>query len=553
MKRIKLPSYLKDISAPLATMVLLTASFAPFDLAFLSFVAYLPLVLGFARTENRLRFTICTVIATNIFWLFNIYWLTNIIVIGWLGASIILGLFSIILIKCLKIATARKYQFWLVLPIAITGIEFIYRLPFGGFQWHLLGHSLYRQTTLIQIADITGVAGISFLIAMVNGIICDILFRKSIRGLKFPLAICLITIALVITYGQYRINTEPPKFTKSPLIASIQPNIPSTVRSEKYEGFNILDNVFDIATDALKSEAKLIVMPETIIPSAINQGFLEYTALDSEPRQYAQKLRDFTADNNLYLMAGATALDVGKVDEQYQVTNQYNSAFLYSPNSSLPPARYDKIHLVPFGEYIPARNIQSLRRLFLYFNPYSYDYTLTAGKDLTRFEAQLQEQDWSFSAIICYEDTDDVLCSRLSYSEEEGKADWILNISNDGWYVWYDDGEIKPSIELAQRTAISAFRAVENRITLIRSVNTGISCKIDPLGRIIDGYQAGNLPEKAFDRQAVEGWFADKADISPTITIFTKYGNFFSRLCGAALLILILPWHRFTPKKPKAA
>ena len=104
----------------------------------------------------------------------------------------------------------------------------------------------------------------------------------------------------------------------------------------------------------------------------------------------------------------------------------------------------------------------------------------------------------------------------------------------------FKNDKVLPSTELAQHTAICAFRAVENRLAVMRSVNTGISCMIDTLGRIKDGYQAGNLPQKAFDRQGVGGWFADSVPIDSRITFFSKYGqwlDFSCQLCVAGIII----------------
>jgi len=97
-----------------------------------------------------------------------------------------------------------------------------------------------------------------------------------------------------------------------------------------------------------------------------------------------------------------------------------------------------------------------------------------------------------------------------------------------------------PSVELAQRTAISVFRAVENRISIIRSVNTGISCLIDSLGGIQDGFAAGNLPQKAMDRQGVEGWFVDKIKIDDRVTFFSRYGQWLDVCCGGLIIIVLL-------------
>ena len=547
----KIPNYIKEIIAIVATMVMLSIIHAPYDLVILAPVAYVPLVLAFSKTRNPKRFILFTFLASIGYWMFNIFWLINIIAIGWIGASAIMALFILLFVWALARAKQTGWGYWLSLPIIVTGIEFFYGGIFGGFKWHLLGHSLYKNLELIQIADITGVAGITFLIAMLNGLVCDIIMHRSIKSLKLPITVCAIAVASVIVYGKYRLQTEPQNFRQGPLIAIVQSNVPSTVKEDKYEGMNILEGLFKVSEKALASGAELLVWPETIVSSAINSEFLIYMKEDSEPWQYHKKIKNFT-DGRTYLLTGATALKVGKVDGENKVTDQYNSAFLYSPNHGSFPVRYDKIHLVPFGEYIPPKNIDWIRNIFLAFNPYDYDYTLTAGENLTRFQIKINEKEWNFSAMICYEDTDAQLNRKLTYSKDKGKADWLLNISNDGWYVWYEDGKVKPSSELPQRTAISVFRAVENRITLMRSVNTGISCKIDPLGRIVDGYIDGTLPENVFDRQAVEGYFTDRPEIDSRVTFFTQYGTLFSKLTGVLFVILIILSYAKKPRKKAA-
>jgi apolipoprotein N-acyltransferase len=137
----------------------------------------------------------------------------------------------------------------------------------------------------------------------------------------------------------------------------------------------------------------------------------------------------------------------------------------------------------------------------MFFNPYDYDYSLAAGTDYTVFDIEEDGQQYGFGVLICYEDTDPTVTRKLVLDTDgHKKADWLVNISNDGWYVHFRDRQVVPMVELAQRTAISVFRCVENRISIIRSVNTGISCLIEPTGRIRNSYEKGNLPEEATRR-----------------------------------------------------
>ncbi len=535
----KLKPLLKDVVCIATSMVLLSLIFAPFDMSFLAWVAYVPLVYGLMYTQTKKTYILAAFLASIGYWLFNVYWLINIIAVGLIGTSISMALFHLLFIYLLNVCLKRNYPLWICLPILVTGVEAAYRLPCGGFEWHLLGHCMYNNLSLIQIADITGVAGITFVIAMVNGLVCDLIRVQRFRPLAIPASVCAVVVLSVFAYGRYRIATEPANFTDGPLIGVVQTNIPSEVKEDELEGENILNDLFEQSRQCLEAGAELLVWPETIVSSAINNDLLVYSREDSDAWRYHTKLADFVKDK-AHLIAGAPAWKVGDVDGTLKITNQYNSAFLYLPDGSQYEKRYDKIHLVPFGEYIPPQNIQWIKNFFMLFSPYDYDYTLTAGTELVRFYADLEGRNWNFVTIICYEDTDARLNGRLLYSPEKGKADWLLNISNDGWYVWYEDGKIKPSIELPQRTAISVFRAVENRVTLLRSVNTGISCKIDPMGKIIDGYEQGTLPHNAMDRQAVAGWFTDRPQIDKRVTLFTRIGTAFSTTCGIALIIMIL-------------
>lgn len=177
----------------------------------------------------------------------------------------------------------------------------------------------------------------------------------------------------------------------------------------------------------------------------------------------------------------------------------------------------------------------------MFFNPYDYDYSLTAGTDYTTFEIEADGQKYGFGVLICYEDTDSTVARKLVVDQNGlKKADWLVNISNDGWYVHFKDRQVVPMVELAQRTAISAFRCVENRVSIIRSVNTGISCLIEPTGKIRDGYAAGNLPDKVMDRQGVAGWFADTIPIDSRVTIFSRHGRWLDVALGSGWSIILL-------------
>jgi apolipoprotein N-acyltransferase len=157
--------------------------------------------------------------------------------------------------------------------------------------------------------------------------------------------------------------------------------------------------------------------------------------------------------------------------------------------------------------------------------------------------------------MICYEDTLPKSARRFTIGTGNRKQiDWLVNISNDGWFVRGKNEKIIPSTELAQHTAISVFRAVENRVPVIRSVNTGISCYIDSLGRLRDDFIAGNLPKKAFDRAGKGGWFADQVLIDKRITIFSRLGQRLDISCAICLIFAaFVSIYKYRNQNPPAA
>jgi apolipoprotein N-acyltransferase len=152
-----------------------------------------------------------------------------------------------------------------------------------------------------------------------------------------------------------------------------------------------------------------------------------------------------------------------------------------------------------------------------------------------------ETQPYKFGVMICYEDTVPAIARRFALDEQGTKRlDWLVNISNDGWFVRFKDGKVLPSAELAQHAAVCAFRAVENRLAVVRSVNTGISCLIDSSGRIRNGFLAGNLPPNTMARTGMPGWFLDRISIDRRTTFFSKFGEWFGFCCQVCLILLII-------------
>lgn len=530
----------------LLSAVLLTLMQAPHDLSLLAWFAWVPFVLVCSPAMPIRRLFLTAYAFGAVYWLGNLYWLKLVTWPGYIVFSLVFALYWPILAFGVRFVRGKGWPMFAVAPLLFAGAEAWQGWLFTGFHWYFLAHSQYSSLPLIQIADVFGTLGVSALLAAGNGLIAQlILSRQNLWTLKnltgTAVTFAMVTAALI--YGQYRLVQTPQFQTEGPLVGSVQPNVPSNVKEEISNGPKILDDLIEASRQCIETGAVMVAWPETMVLATMNPGYTDYLRLDHEFHRYREQILHHSRTDNAYILFGAHAADVGRVDGKLDVVDQYNSAYLYRPDGAEDTQRYDKIHLVPFGEYIPFRkSLPWIYKMILSLSPYDYDYNLTPGTEHTLFTIRAQEKDWNFGVLICYEDTDPTVTRRHTVDKHGRKrADWLVNLSNDGWYVHYEDKKVRPTVELAQRTAISVFRSVENRISIIRSVNTGISCLIEPSGRIRDAFTAGTLPAAAMKRQGVAGWFVDRIPIDSRVTVFSRLGRWFDLVLGTGLAI-ILAW-----------
>ncbi len=520
--------------------VLLTVIQPPFNLSFFAWFALVPFVAGSLVNEKTWPTVLFAYLISLAYWLGNLYWMILVTVPGGIAFCIYMALYWPILAVCLRYCVQRKVPLWFSLPILIVGAEAFQGLCFRGFGWRYLGHSQYANISIIQIADIFGAAGVSFLVAMVNGAVCDIIFDFKNGLLKKATVIGgLITIAvlaLTIFYGRYRINQSADFLEEGPKIGIVQPNVPVVAAKDTEPGETIFLRMFNDTRDCmLAGSPLLIVWPETMIESVLSDSYLKYASGDDTAKIFHDALLRLSS-RGVNILVGSFAGDLEKVDDKLVLKTSYNAAFLYEPNQVESRQCYCKIHLVPFGEYIPFKNILPvLNRFLIALTPYDYDYTVDAGTEYTVFKINSDKKIYRFGVMICYEDTVPKIARKLTYDKNK-QVDWLVNISNDGWFVSEKNGKFRTTTELAQHTAICVFRAVENRVPVIRSVNTGISCFIDSLGRIRNGYLSGNIEKNAFDRTAQAGWLVDRISIDKRVTFFSQTGQNIEIACGVCFI-----------------
>jgi apolipoprotein N-acyltransferase len=552
---------LPTIFAFAASAAMLTVIQPPIGWAFLAWVSWVPFILACSPHADPRRLVKITYVISLCYWLGNLYWVWPVTIVGWAAFCLYTAFLWPTLALCIRYCRIKKFPLFLAVPILIVAIEQMQGLFLGGFFWRFLAHSQYQNIALIQIADIFGAGGVSFLIAMFNGLLAELIIGqesgarsqgKVLSGPRTPipvlLAAILVCAAIVaaFTYGRWRIAQSDKFVEEGPLVASLQSNVPQSVKRTFSAENEIFDALMEQSKTAAETGAELIIWPETMVQAILDSQVWPFLVSAEECRAFDKALREHS-EKTAFVLVGAYGGSIQQDSDGGISLARYNSAFLYRPDGQQDGRRYDKIHLVPFGEVLPLRKtLSSFYRMLMKvkFIPYNFDYSLDYGSEYTVFEMtgrETQNCGYKFGVMICYEDTVPAIARRFALDKNGQKqVDWLVNISNDGWFVKFEDAEVSSSAELPQHAAVCAFRAVENRLTIVRSVNTGISCLIDSLGRIKDGFLAGTLPRKAMARTAVAGWFTDRIPIDKRTSFFSKNGQFLDFCCEICLVLLII-------------
>jgi apolipoprotein N-acyltransferase len=549
-------NFLIPAAAFTLSAALMTAAQLPLNISSLAWIAMVPFISVSAGSCKTRHLIAASYIVFAGYWLVNLHWMAMVTAAGWLTFCLYTALLAPLTALSIRFLSRRRVPLYLAAAVIVTGAEQTQGLFLGGFHWLHLSHSQFSNTTLIQLADLTGAAGISFIIAAVNGLAADITGgikrgENLLTGrwaLRYSVVFSVIFFTVI--YGRVRLQQAGQDQKQGPLIASIQSNVPQQVKDAGSPEADrlIFEKLLEMSSAASQSNPVLTVWPETMVPAVLNPEIRKYLPAESIHRSIHRKLQEHSKKAG-YILAGAAAV-IPEImpNGGLEAKRKYNSAFLYTPQGLQSDEYYNKIHLVPFGETIPFKTGWPwIHSLLMKFTPYDYDYTLDAGSEYDIFKIQHKDDPNTthrFGVMICYEDTIPAIARNFVLSSESEKPSWLVNISNDGWFVKFntENGKVKASSELAQHTAACAFRAVENRISIIRSVNTGISCVIEPTGKIRNKYISGTVPRQAMNRRGIDGWFTDRIYIDRRITFFTRHGELlavFCKSCFAAVLAIV--------------
>ena len=483
--------------------VLFHLAFPPWNLWTATLVSIVPLALLAIGAASAKRAIMLVVLAGAIVWLVPNRWIRDVTPFGYplLGAylSIYPALFAVVLRAIWK--SAMPWPMSLVVPVAWVALEFLRgAVAFDGYPWFLAGHPLVHVLPLVQVADLLGTYFVSFIAAMASGLCIDIVRARRasqhVRGAWISAAIFCSVIVLTLVYGAWRLSQIGEVTTAGPGVLAVQTNLPQSNKVEWSAEQQAIDIPEFIAlTEAAVMAAKsggqrvdLIVWPETMLPGfglepadlqmQISMHQLEYVELASQVLEMNQR-------QGIPVLIGSPVY-VGLSTEQFERDGarlrrwtwreHYNSAYLV--DGSPPYPRYDKLFLTPFGETMPyISQWPWLERQLLALGAGGMTFDLDRGKELRRLQLPWADTDLSIATPICFEDTVAPLCRRMIYDGGEKAAHMLLNLSNDGWFGADDGGR-------AQHLQIARFRCIENRVPMVRAVNTGFSASIDSTGRI---------------------------------------------------------------------
>jgi apolipoprotein N-acyltransferase len=504
-KKKRIPLSRRDILLAFLSGIMLTASFPPGRLSVLAWFALVPLLksLDNKSPSPAFRLGLITGVAH---YLTLLYWI--VVVLGHYGNLNIVVSFVILILLCLYLALypaifsslttyLRGSRLDLIFMAGFwVGLEYIRSKLLTGFPWCFLGHTQYEHLYVIQIADICGVYGLSFLIILSNGIICRLLFmrhegRSSL--LKWQIPIAVLIAGSTFSYAHYRLSGERSIKQSGQNVNTVivQGNIDQSVKWDPAYQEKTMAKYLRLTRSARDFGPGLIVWPETALPFFFQDNV-----------RFSPSVFSLAIKSGAPLVFGSPAYKRGS-----GMTRYYNRAYLLTPDDR-PITYYDKVHLVPFGEYVPlGRFLAFVSRLV----PAAGDF------DVGDKVAPLKHEGLSAGILICFE----VIFPELARAHARKGANILVNLTNDAWFGM--------TSAPYQHLSMAVFRSVENRLPTIRAANTGFSAFISPRGEI--------LAQSDLFTEAV---LKAPVDISEhTLSFYARYGDLFAVLLLFLSLIKI--------------
>jgi len=383
---------------------------------------------------------------------------------------------------------------------------------FTGFGWNGLGVAMHQNLVLIQAADLVGVMGLSFLPVFAACTAWNTLTRLvfAYRGegtcrTRIDFTIALVLMLVTAGYGILKLTAKPADSLTVRTVL-IQPNVAQVdawsgrLAEQIYQRLDKFTRIYAAARDG-KSPADLVIWPESALPVNLNDKFQQL------PEGWHTRYFDDLLHSGEFGLLTGTEILIGE--------NSHVSAVLFQGNAAN-RREHHKVHLVPFGEYLPLRDIPpfSFLRGVL---PGDFD----PGQSTTPLH--LDHPGVDLIPLICFEDT----VGRVARKFVRPAPQMIVNISNDGWFL--------QSVETEVHLANALFRAIELRRPMVRATNTGVTCFIDTLGRV-----TSRLDDPETGSSFLEGVLPGEVQVplSGELTLYARFGDWFA----LSMLVLCAAW-----------
>lgn len=415
-----------------------------FNLALLEWIALIPWFLAI-NNENRFRAFFISLWTGIFFWGITIYWLRLVTGLGFFLLIFYLGLYFAVFGLCMSYISCKKirHSVFFLGPILWILLELLRGFLMGGFPWLNLCHGQYLNIMLIQWASVAGENIVSGILILINMFGAEIILNRGRKRYLLGAAAVIILI-FIHGVGSFMLRSIPDK-NEFLRVSVIQPNI----IEEKWDKMSVEKNfniLLELSYKSLEENPGFIIWPETSSGSDLESDKI-----------HLEKLKEFSSGYNVYLLVGSVR-DAGS-------GKFYNRALVISPKDEI--CSYDKLKLVPFGEYVPmARRFPGFKRWVEEMAGYRFSFVSGETGNLLSINKA------SFGVLICFEDIFPFLSRR--YKNMGAKI--LVNMTDDHWFG--------RSPAPYQHLAGSVFRAVENRLPLVRAANSGVSAFIDSTGRI---------------------------------------------------------------------
>lgn len=394
---------------------------------------------------------------------------------------------------------------WVAMEMVITRI-------FGGFPWNLLGASQYKITPLLQVAEFTGIYGVSFLVVWFAAALAALKLVATSNPQRrgswaFELVLPAIAVAAVFNLGFRHITRNAATPARSISVALIQPSIPQDLIWDPANDDARFKQLLAMSEQALTNKPDLLIWPEAAVPKLLRYD-----------EQVFRAVTNMAAAHRVWMIIGADDAEPRRNTPERNDADYFNSSFLISPEGTL-VNRYKKRSLVIFGEYIP---LVKWLPVFSWFTPIQGGFT--AGDEPVPF--RMPNLDLQTSVLICFED----IFPQLGRSASDLEIDFLVNITNDGWFG--------RSAAPWQHATSAVIRTIENRIPLIRCTNNGLTCWVDEFGRIreIQRDAQGTIYGESI------GFCNVALPAQRTrLTFYTRYGDVFGWSCTALVAAVVFP------------